>query len=47
MVLGEKTIPSQWPSAFHKTLRTSIAGYHEVTVEQLVGKTMALIDRSR
>ncbi len=47
MVLGEKMIPSQWPSAFHKTLRTSIAGYHEVTVEQLVGKTMALIDRSR
>lgn len=45
MMLGEKRIPECWPNGFNRTVRTSIAGYHEVTVEQLTDKTMRLIQR--
>ncbi len=47
MVLGERRIPERWPAAFGWTLRTSIAGYHEVTVDELTEKTMLLIARGR
>lgn len=43
MLLGEKEIPAYWADGFHKKLRTSIDGYHEVTVEQLAEKTVSLI----
>lgn len=47
MVLGEQRIPERWPAAFGRTLRTSIAGYHEVTVDELTEKTLSLIARDR
>ncbi len=47
MILGERRIPERWPAAFNKILRTSIAGYHEVTVDELTEKTMLLIARGR
>ncbi len=45
MMLGEKAIPDRWQSGFGGILRTSIEGYHEVTVSQLVQKTIELIAR--
>lgn len=45
MMLGQKQIPDCWPTGFHRTLRTSIEGYHEVTIDQLVEKTLKLISR--
>lgn len=45
IMLGEKMIPDCWPNGFNRTLRTSIEGYHEVTVDQLTEKTMKLINR--
>ena len=45
IMLGEKGIPQCWPDGFNRILRTGIEGYHEVTVEQLVEKTMQLIAR--
>ena len=47
MILGERHIPERWPAAFNKTLRTSIAGYHEVTVDELTEKTLSLMVRDR
>ncbi|WP_373264334.1 ADP-ribosylglycohydrolase family protein [Hungatella hathewayi] len=43
IMLGEKAIPKCWTECYHKTLRTSIAGYHEVTIDMLTDKTMKLI----
>ena len=43
MMIGERKIPECWPKGFNRTLRTTIAGYMEVTVEQLAGKTLELL----
>lgn len=43
MLIGEKNIPKEWPDGFNRILRTAIDGYYEVTIEQLVDKTMGLL----
>ncbi len=40
---GEAGIEPRWIAPFEKNLSTSIEGYNQVTVDQLVDKTMALL----
>lgn len=43
MMLGAGGIPEYWSRPFHNRLLTSIAGYPEVTVEELVEKTVGFV----
>lgn len=43
MILGNNQIPEYWGAAFNRTLRTSIAGYYETTVEELAEKTVKIV----
>lgn len=44
IMLGEKAIPEYWTECYHKTLLTSIDGYHQVTIDMLAEKTMKLME---
>lgn len=43
MMIGEKNIPEYWIKPFNKRLKTSIDGYNEVFVDDLVQKTFNII----
>lgn len=45
IMIGKEKIPAYWYECYRKKLTTSIAGYNEVTVEQLTEKTMELMKK--
>lgn len=46
MMVGESKINPYWYNSFHKKLLTSVDGYNLVSVEQLVEKTIELINKT-
>lgn len=43
MLVGSKNIPTYWSDMYNQRLSTSISGYNEVTVSQLVSQTLNII----
>jgi len=45
MMLGQKEIPPYWYECYNSRLSTTIIGYTEVTIQQLVDKTIQLLQK--
>ena len=47
IMLGASKLPSEWISPLNDTLKTGVAGYHEVKLTKMAEKTLELVRRDR
>lgn len=45
MLLGEEKIPENWKAGLTGVLRTGVAGFHQITINELVERTYKLISK--